>query len=135
MSAAERKANKSLYKVTIGTLRVIPMLLALCAMLNMIFDFIGIDSFIISTLGGLSVFPLLFLYFASNAFCFCAYHRMFLHYVVVNNLLTYFDYYIGIPVSNSALFMIHILLVGIFLFLILYLYRREKCLRLSRKSC
>lgn len=134
MVVAERKANRRLYKATIGTLRIIPMLLALCAMLNMLFDFFGIDSFIVSTLGGLSVFPLLFLYLASNAFSFCVYHRMFLHYVVANNVLTYADYYIGIPVSDAALFMIHVLMVGIFLFLILYFYRREKCCGQLRKS-
>ena len=105
------------------------MLLALSAMLNMLFDFFCIDSSFISHFGGISLLPLVFIYLASYAFRFCEYHRMFLHYVVVNNILTYIDYYIGIPVSNEALLMIHIFIVGLFLFLILYFYKKEKCCR------
>jgi len=108
-------------------LKVIPMLLALCAMLNMFFDCFGIDSRILSMLGGVSFFPLLFLYLVSYVFEFCVYHRMFLHYILANNILIYADYFFGLPISNKSLFMIHILLIGVFLFLILHFYRREKC--------
>ena len=111
----------------VGALKVIPMLLTLCTVLNMLFDFYGIDSGFLSLLGGISLLPLLFLYLASYVFQFCAYHRMFLHYIVANNILVWFDYYIGIPVSDRMLFMLHTALVGVFLFLVLYLYRRERC--------
>ena len=50
---------------------------------------------------------------------------MFLHYVVVNDLLSIYDYYIGIPVSDTELFLIHIMLIGITLYLILYLHQRN----------
>lgn len=133
-SAASVVSRRS-YKLMIGALKIIPMLLAVCVLLNILFDFFGIDSGIISAFGGISVFPLIFLYLASYVFEFCIYHRMFLHYIVVNNLLTWFDYYIGIPVSNVNLFMIHIFVVGIFLFLVLYFYRREKCCRPLKSSC
>lgn len=135
MRKAESVVSKRLYKVTIAALKIIPMLLALCVILNMLFDFFGIDSFIPSLLGGISILPLIFLYLTSYVFCFCAYHRMFLHYIVVNNVLTYTDYYIGLPFGNDMLFMIHVLIIGVFLFLVLYLYRKERCSRLSRKSC
>lgn len=126
MDVEERLARKRLYKVTIGVLKVIPMLLSFCVVLNMFFDFFGIDSGIISTIGGISFLPLLFIYLASFAFGFCRYHRMFLHYIVANNVLTMADYYVGLPVDNVSLFMVHIFLVGLFLFLILYLYKHEK---------
>ena len=108
-------------------LKVIPMLLALSAMIGMILDFFGKDSSIFSFIGGVSLLPLLFLYLASYVFRFCEYHRMFLHYVVANNMLTYADYYIGLPIDNATLFMIHVFLIGVFLFLVLYYYRRERC--------
>ena len=126
MDVEERLARKRLYKVTIGVLKIIPMLLSFCVVLNMFFDFFGIDSGIISTIGGISFIPLLFIYLASFAFGFCRYHRMFLHYIVANNILTMADYYVGLPVDNVSLFMVHIFLVGLFLFLILYLYKHEK---------
>ena len=97
----------------------------------MFFDFFGIDSGIISTIGGISFLPLLFIYLTSFAFGFCVYHRMFLYYIVANNSVTLYDYYIGIPVSDGALFMIHLFVIGIFLFLILYFHQHEKLEALS----
>lgn len=132
MVVAER--NRAQYKVMLGALRVVPMLLAFCALLNMLFDFFGIDSGLISMLGGISLYPLVFLYLSSYVFRFCAYHRMFLHYVVVNNILTYVDYYIGIPVADMTLFMTHIFVAGIFLFLILYFHQKERCCVQSGRS-
>lgn len=108
-------------------LKVIPMLLALSAMIGMLLDFFGKDSSIFSFIGGVSLLPLLFLYLASYVFRFCEYHRMFLHYVVANNVLTYADYYVGLPIDNATLFMIHVFLIGVFLFLVLYFYRKERC--------
>ena len=131
MDVEERLARKRLYKVTIGVLKIIPMLLSFCVVLNMFFDFFGIDSGIISTIGGISFLPLPFIYLASFAFGFCRYHRMFLHYIIVNNVLTMADYYVGLPVDNVSLFMVHIFLVGLFLFFILYLYKHEKLKALS----
>ena len=123
----ENYPERRLYKTMLLSLKAIPMLLALSAMIGMFLDFFGIDSSICSFIGGISLLPLLFLYIASFVFRFCIYHRMFLHYVVANNILTYTDYYIGLPVENSTLFMVHIFLVGLFLFLILYFYRKERC--------
>ena len=125
--AKERSVNRRPYKLTMGALKVIPMLLTLCAVLNMAFDFFGFDSGFLSLIGGISLLPLLFLYLASYVFCFCAYHRIFLHYLLASNILVWFDYYIGIPVTDKVLLMLHVLLVGVFMFLVLYLYRREKC--------
>jgi len=113
----------------LGMLKVIPMLLAFLAILNTMFGFLGIDCSIISMLGGISFLPLVFLYLASFVFRFCVYHRMFLHYILVNNTLELVDYYIGIPIDTFNLFVLHVILIGLFLFLVLYFYRREKCCR------
>ena len=127
MRKVEKFPERSLYKLLLIVLKVIPMLLALSAMIGMLLDFFGKDSSIFSFIGGVSLLPLLFLYLASYVFRFCEYHRMFLHYVVANNVLTYADYYIGLPIDNAALFMVHIFLIGLFMFLVLYFYRKEKC--------
>ena len=131
----ERFPERRLYKTMLGLLKVIPMLLALSTILGTLFDFFGWDASAFSFVGGISFLPLLFLYLASYVFRFCVYHRMFLHYIVANNILTYADYLFGIPISTIALFSVHLVLIGIFLFLVLYFYRREKCCRQSRNSC
>lgn len=111
----------------LGLLKVIPMLLALSTLLSTVFDFLGLDSSLFSFIGGISLLPLLFLYLSSFVFGFCTYHRMFIYYIVVNNVITYLDYFIGIPINILYLFSIHLVIVGFFLFQILFYYRRQKC--------
>ena len=125
MAKEERFVSKRLYKITIGALKIIPMLLAFFSMLNIFFDFFGINSYFISALSGISALPLAFLYLISYVFQFCEYHRMFLHYILVSNLLVWYDYVVGIPLANRELFMLHVFVVGLFLFLVLYFYRKE----------
>ena len=118
--------ERKLYKSVIVTIRVIPMLLAAVAVLNTTLSYFGIDAPILSYIGGVSLFPLVFLYLSSYAFRFCEYHRMFLHYVAANWILNIYDYYIGIPVSEKELFMLYAILTCIFLFLILYYHQKCK---------
>ena len=114
--------NKRLYKLTIFSLKLIPMLLALCALVNTVFSFYGVRFDVLSMFGGVSFLNLVFLYLVSYVFRFCIYHRMFLHYVLVTDILNVIDFYIGIPLSDRALFGAYIAITGIFLFLILYFY-------------
>ena len=116
--------KNTLYKLEIKTIKVIPMLLALTAILNTLLSYFDIDAFILSYIGGVSILPLLFLYLSSYAFRFCEYHRMFLHYITVNWVLNIVDYYYGIPVSDKALFILYTAITGIFLFLVLYLHQK-----------
>lgn len=125
----EKSIERRTYKLMLGMLKVIPMLLAFLAILNTMFGFLGIDCSIISMIGGISLLPLVFFYLVSFVFRFCIYHRMFLHYILLNNTIELIDYYVGIPVDTFELFVIHIILIGLFLFLILYFYRKEKCCR------
>lgn len=69
----------------------------------------------------MSLLPLIYFYIASYRCKFCEYHRMFLHYIVVNNVLTIYDYYIGIPISADYLLDLHLIIAAICLFIILYL--------------
>lgn len=59
------------------------MILAFTALLNSILSYFNIDLYILSYIGGISIFTMIFLYLSSYVFKFCEYHRMFLHYVVV----------------------------------------------------
>lgn len=129
MVKAERFPERRVYKLLIGALKIIPMVLAITTMTGTLFSFFNINPSVLSFIGSVSLFPLIFLYLASYAFRFCIYHRMFLHYIVANNILVYADYFFGIPVSNLSLFMIHSVFIGLFLFLVLYFYKREKCCR------
>lgn len=101
------------------------MLLALIAFLNTVLSYFDIDLVIWSYIGSVSLLPLIFLYMSSYVFKFCEYHRMFLHYVVVTNVLNVYDYYVGIPISDRELLVLHMIVAGISLFVILYLYVKD----------
>lgn len=98
------------------------MLLALTALLNTLFSYFDIEAEYLSYIAAL--FIMTFLYIVSYAFHFCEYHRMFLHYFTVNLILNTIDYYWGIPVSDKELFLIYMVITGIFLFLILYYHQK-----------
>lgn len=122
MAAAANLKNKSLYKVEILLLKIIPMLLAGIHLLNSTLSYFYIDCYILSYIGSVSLIPLSFLYLSSYVFGFCAYHRMFLHYTLCNQMIILYDYYIGIPVEDLRLLVIHLGVAGVFLFVILYLH-------------
>lgn len=118
----ESLKSKRLYKMELGLLKVLPMLLALVSLVNSILSYFRIDLPILSYIGGISIISMSFLYLSSYVFRFCAYHRMFLHYVVVTWVINIVDYYIDIPVSDLTYLCLQMIVAGITLFLILYLY-------------
>lgn len=122
MAVEERLKDKTLYKLELYLLKIIPMLLALIAFLNTVLSYFDIDLVIWSYIGSVSLLPLIFLYMSSYVFRFCEYHRMFLHYIVITNVLNVYDYYVGIPISDRELIVLHMIITGISLFIILYLY-------------
>lgn len=123
----EKYPERRLYKVTLWFLKVIPVVLAFCALLNTVLSFYYIPCDVLSHVGGISILPLIFLYLSSIIFRFCAYHRMFLHYLLATDILNLIDFYVGIPLSSRALFGLYLALTGVFLLLVLYFYRKEKC--------
>ena len=111
-----------LHKVLILLIKIIPMVLAMLAVLNTTLSYFYIELPILSYIGGVSILSLVFFYLASYVFKFCEYHRMFLHYITINWVLNIIDYYFGIPVSDKGMFLIYMAITGIFMFVILYLY-------------
>ena len=119
-------SHKSLYKVELWFLKIIPVLMALNSLSNSILSYFDIDVTIFSYIGGISLLPLLFFYLSSYVFRFCEYHRIFLHYILVIDCINIYDYHIGFPMSDLEYLCLHIIIAGISLFLILYLYLKRK---------
>ena len=129
MEREENAVNKRLYKITIGVLKILPVLLSICSFLTVLCGLCGLRCDILSLVGGVSLIPLVFLYLSSYVFRFCVYHRMFLHYVTINELINLYDYYIGIPLTNRGLFGLYLMVACVSLLYILYYYYEEKCCR------
>lgn len=114
-----------LKKLLIIFLKVIPMILAGLAFANTICAYHEIDTIWMSYVGGTSVLTLVFLYMASYVFKFCEYHRMFLHYIVVCNVIDTIDVYYGLPVGDSEFLMLHLFLMFITMVIVLILFLKK----------
>lgn len=124
MAVAE-KSRESKYKLLIIVLKFIPMLAALCYMTSTIFNYFDYNIEPLSNLGGMSLLTWVFIYLASVVFKFCSYHRMFLWYVLVDDLVNIIDYYWNIPISTDNILMLHNIWIGITLFIVLILYVKD----------
>lgn len=100
-------------------LRFIPMLLAICAVLNSVFAYFDIDVYILSIIGGISVLSLFFIIMASFLFKFCIYHRLPLYYIMICAIINSIDSTIGIPISDLKYMKLNIILFGIMLILVI----------------
>ena len=121
----KRKLNKSLFKAEIKLIKIIPFLLALIYFTNTLVSVFGIDLYILSFIGYLSFIPLLFMYVSSYVFQFCEYHRLPLHYIVLNNILSIIGYNIDFGTAWFWL-VLHILLFGVIIAVTLHLYLKDK---------
>lgn len=118
--AVEEKLKSSLYKIELVIIKALPFLLAVLYLITTILDYFGINSTIVNYIAMFCLY--LFLYITSYVFKFCVYHRMPLHYIVLINVLSIYDVYIGIPLDNFRLFQMYAIITCIFIFLTVYFY-------------
>lgn len=116
----EKQVDKLLYKLELYLIKIIPLLLAICYFINTILSYFNIDTIIPSLIGGVSLLPLLFLYISSYTFKFCTYHRLSLHYILIIDIINYYDYSVGLNVNSKVYVMLHSMLFLILIILIIY---------------
>lgn len=118
--------RKQIYKIELGFLKVIPILIAVIYTVSSFTSYFGLDIQLLSILGGTSFVPLMFILVSSFCFEFCIFHRIFIYYILALNCINYYDWYIGIPVSDKNL----LIIVSIFFMcscsLALFFYLRRK---------
>jgi hypothetical protein len=125
INAEVNSRNRILYKLFLGFLKVIPMMMAGLFLLNIVLSYFDIDYSIISYLTGVGLIPWLFILVASYTLRFCEYHRMFLWYILLNNIICWIDNNYKLPVSDRGYVVLHFILAGVFLFVILYLHQKK----------
>ena len=113
--------RKTYYNLELVYVKYSPMIIGMAIMLNSVLNYLNINcGHVLCYICGASLFTIGHLYVSSYSFKFCSYHRLFIHYVVIGNLLQFIDYFIGVPLSNKGLFLLNIGIFTVFLFLILY---------------
>lgn len=116
-----KSVNKRLYKLELYSAKVVPMLMAGITLANTVLSYLGIQLVYLSYIGGISLLVLIRFYITSYTYRFCSYHRMFLHYILISNSVALYDYHVGIPLNNTNLFALNMIIAGVSLFIILYL--------------
>lgn len=116
-----KSVNKRLYKLELYSAKVVPMLMAGITLANTVLSYLGIQLVCLSYISGISLLVLIRFYITSYTYRFCSYHRMFLHYILISNSVALYDYHVGIPLNNTNLFALNMIIAGVSLFIILYL--------------
>ena len=132
MTKVEGGVGKTLYKIELLLIKVIPYIIACFYFANNFLSYYNIDLPILSLIAGTSILTLLFLYISSFVFKFCIYHRLPLYYILISDILAYYDNLIGIPVTNKELFVLNLSLIGIFILLIVYFKFKQHESRTSK---
>lgn len=123
MAAEEKCGNKELKGLMLYSVRTIPMLIAGIYILNTALSYCYIDCVVLTYL--VQFLFILFIYIASYYFKFCKWHRMFIHYIALTLVINIIDYHWEIPIPNRGMFVLYVLITGIFLFIILKLKLRS----------
>lgn len=131
MAMVVKSVNKTRYKLLLLLLKVLPFVMAAIYIIDLVLQFIGIDCIALGYIAHMTVLPWVFMYLASFVFEFCFIHRLPLYFVLIEDLFVIADTYIGFPVSTITIYSIHSIIVGLFIFLILYLHQNDKCCKKS----
>lgn len=123
MTAAEKSGNRFLHKLVLYSVKMIPILISGIYVLNTALSYFDIDWEGFSYLVQLMFIS--FLYMTSYTFRFCAWHRMFIHYILLTLVINIIDYHWGLPLSDRCLFLAYMIIAGLFVFLALYLHLRD----------
>ena len=120
MEKLKLRKRSNIYKLFIWWVKILPTTLVAFSLLNMLLCYNDIIVVAINYFAGVSFLCISLLYGLSYILQFCKWHRMFIHYLVVYNILSTIDVYIGIPVSDIQILLLYLLLLGVFLCLTVY---------------
>lgn len=121
----ENGVGKYLYKIELLLIKAIPFIIMCCYVANSVLSYFEINTIILSIIGGMSILPLIFLFVSSFVFRFCIYHRLPLYYILITDIINYYDNIIGISISNKSLFVLNMVIVGIFILMIVFFKFRQ----------
>lgn len=115
------KVNITLFKRFVLVSKVLPMVLAFCHFIHIILSYFYIDTTFINYFASISILTVAYLYLVNYVLKLCSYYRMFLHYCVIIDIFNVYDYYIGIPISDTSLLLFYGGVTIIIMFIILYI--------------
>lgn len=126
MAVGENSLKRSNYKIFLFINKYLPYVISLLYMVNTLLYFYGIDVPILSILAGMSLFPVLYFISVSFTFNYCLYHRLPLYYVIVNDTISWIEYTIGLPITDTTYLTMSLVLMFLTIVIATLLYLKEK---------
>lgn len=99
-----------IYKLELICVKYVPIIIALLSLLDNVLMYYDISLDILSYIAGTSILTTIPMYISSYVYKFCKYHRMFIHYIVVNKVIAMVDNYIIIPLSDFYLLLFNMII-------------------------
>lgn len=110
-------------KLALLLLKAVPVVGALSCVLNSMLSYIGIY---LDWLGYATIsFFIIAWYLLARIFNFCTFYFILLFYVLSCEALNMADYYIGIPVSDRGMFVLHVSLFGLYALIYTFIHVRD----------
>ena len=112
--------DKRKHKLLIFVLKILPAIMAGSYVIEMISIFLGFGAQVLVNFIGMIVAPILFMYLASYVFKFCEYHRIFIHYVLILEILTTVKWYYPVIVTSQMVLNISFFLSGLLMLCVVF---------------
>lgn len=112
--------DKRKHKLLIFVLKILPAIMAGSYVIEMISIFLGFGTQVLVNFIGMIVAPILFMYLASYVFKFCEYHRIFIHYVLILEILTTVKWYYPVIVTSQLVLNISFVLSGLLMLCVVF---------------
>ena len=98
-------------------IKYLPIIAALACASNSLSAYFGYDMEALGYLVTILIYIGVFL--LSYVLRFCFWHRCLIAYIVTCEAINTFDYYVGIPISNKGMFVLHVALLALLSFCLL----------------
>lgn len=118
--------SKKLYKLFLSFIKYVPSILALLQIINLILSYFEIHAFLVTCIGGTSIIFLILLYLISFIFRFCGLYRLSLNYITLITAITTYDFFIGIPLTNDAVYYLYTIISGVFISLWVWIFYKNR---------
>ena len=117
-SAKGESLNKSLHRILLYLVKMIPVFVTVIYILNTVLSYFYVDLPILSYI--VQYLFISFMYLASIIFRFCRWHRILLHYITTILTLNIIDYHFGIPMDDRSIFLLYGTITGLAIVLVVY---------------
>ena len=121
------KLSVNNHKILLILLKYLPVALGVEYFLATVLQYFDVEVGYLSYGFYIGLVPLIFIFVCSYVFKFCEYHRIYLYYIILNEVMNIINYNVELNITDTAFIRIHIIVffIATLLTTILYLYGRK----------